>query len=105
MIRKTVSVDPTSYVLYKATLSRLGDVANLPNTGKQKQRGNQSEETKKYFTNKRKKEKKQPQKLNKIEANNLPDTNPKTLFITMMKKFCKNFNKMIVSTIRGIKST
>ena len=49
MIRETASLDPTGQLLYKATLPKLGVIANLPNTQKQTQNG----ETKKHAPNKR----------------------------------------------------
>lgn len=37
MIRETATLDHTGHLLYKATLSRLEDVADLPNTKKQRE--------------------------------------------------------------------
>ena len=51
VIKEFASLGPTGHLLYKATLTRLGDIEDLLNL--QKQRGSQNEDTKKHAPNKR----------------------------------------------------
>lgn len=44
VIRETAPLGPKGHLLHKATWPRLGDIAELPNTLKQTQRGSQNEE-------------------------------------------------------------
>lgn len=46
---------PTAHLQNKATPARLGEVADLPNTGKQTQRVRQNKDTEEYVSHKRRK--------------------------------------------------
>ena len=51
--RRTMLQDFTGHLLYKATPSRLRDIADISNIWNQTQRARQNEETKEYIPNKR----------------------------------------------------
>lgn len=68
---------PTGHLLHKATLSRPGEVSELPNTQKQTYRVGQNEEIEKYVPNKGQ-EKNTGKELNEyIQIGNLPDNSKK----------------------------
>ena len=66
---EAVPLDPTGHLLHKATLPIPGDIAALPNTQKQTQKHGPNEIT----------EQNSRKKLNKMETNNLPETEFKSL--------------------------
>ena len=53
VIRETELLSPTGHILHKATLPRLRDIVDLPNTQKQIQTGSKNEETKTHVPNDR----------------------------------------------------
>lgn len=49
VIRIIVALSLTGHLLHKATIPRLGNIADLPNTQKQTKRSSQNSETKKHL--------------------------------------------------------
>ena len=92
----------TKQLLHKTTPSRLREVAILPDTYRQTQRGRENEQTKKYISNQRKGESLEKD-LTEMEISNLPDKEFKVTVIMMlfidlgrrMEEHSKNFNKEI----------
>ena len=69
VIEETAPLGPLGQLLHKATLPRLGVIADLPNTQKQTQKDSQIGETKKHTSDERTGEI-SGKKLNEMEANN-----------------------------------
>lgn len=91
----------TGPLVHKATLSRPGDVVDLPNTWKPAQRIRQSEETKKYVPDKRTRW--NPRKeLNKMEIPERMQGRVQRMLTKLgrrMDKHRENFNKVIKSDL------
>ena len=85
MIGKAVPWDPAEYLLHKATLPTLGDIAALPNTLKQTQGGCQNEKTNNHGLNERRE---QNFKKRTKQNTDKKDTRAefKTLVVRMLKK-------------------
>ena len=79
-----VPLSPTGHLLHKATIPRQGDIADLPNTQKQIQRGSQNEETKKHTPNVRTEE--SPRERTKLNGDNLPYSEFRTVVMRMLNK-------------------
>ena len=87
MIKETQPLGPTGHLLHKATLPKLGVIADLPNTQKQTQRGSKNGETDRPQM--KEQENSPKEELNEMEASNLSNSEFKILIIRMpntMKK-------------------
>ena len=99
----TTLLRTTAHLLHKATLSRPGDIAYLPNTQKQTQRVRQNEETKEYVP-KKELVKTLEKEVNETEISNLSNKEFKIMVIRIltelssrMEEHSENFNKEIAN--------
>ena len=82
--REAVPLGPTGHLLYKTTLPRLGNIADLPNiinkhreAAKMMRQRNMSQMKEQNRTSEK--------ELNKMDANKLPDTEFKAMVIKMLE--------------------